>query len=192
MKYLRRFNESVDDTKSILIDGFETLMSNTHLVQDQVRSNLDNFLNDLDVEKFESRFGKIVKFLGAGVFGSVYQLDNDKVIKFTFDFHEAPFLYEYCMTQNIKGFVTVDDVFKIKFGETNAYIIVRDPIQVVNNKREYENKIQIAKDAMYNIDGGWRGTHSGNFGIQNGEVVLYDGFSKNVEVDETKIPILEL
>ena len=192
MKYLKKFNENLNGTKGNLLDGLNTLMQNTHLVQDQVRHNLDGFLDGLDVNKFESKFGKITKFLGAGVFGAVYQLDSVKILKITFDFHEAPFLYEYCQLQKIDGLVKVDSVFKIKFGDTNAYLIVRDPIEVITNRNEYQDEIRKAKDAMYNIDKKWRGTHRGNFGVQNGEVVLYDGFSKNAPVDETKIPFLEL
>jgi len=188
MKYLKRFNENIDNTKTILQDGFDTLMNNTHLVQDQVRHNLDAFLDGLDINKLETKIGKIVKFLGSGVFGTVYQLDTGKVLKFTFDFHEAPFVYEYCKLQGIDGFVKVDDVFKIKFGNTNAYIIIRDPIQIVKRGED----TQKAKEAMYKISPSWRGTHPGNFGTQNGEVVLYDGFSKDAKVDETKIPFLEL
>ncbi len=192
MKYLKRFNESYDDTKEILRDGFDTLMINTHLVQDQVRDNLDTFLDNFDPIKLENKFGKIVKFLGAGVFGAVFQLDNGKILKITFDFHEAPFLYEYCKLKNTEGFVKVDDVYEINFGDTSAYIIVRDPIEVVKNQTTLKDEIQKAKDAMYRIDKNWRGTHAANFGIQNGEVVLYDGFSKNAKVDKNKIPFLEL
>jgi len=192
MKYLRKFNEDIDtldETKTILKDGFETLMFNTHLVQDQVRQNLDAFLDGLDTNKFESKFGKIKSFLGAGVFGAVFQLDNNKVLKITFDFHEAPFLYQYCKLDKTPGFVKVDDVFKIKFGNTNAYIVVRDPVEFT---KATDEEIQRAKDAMYKISPVWRGTHAGNFGKQNGEVVLYDGFCKKAQVDETKIPFLEL
>ena len=194
MKYLKKFIEGRSDlepTKSILLDGLETLMNNTHLVQDQVRSNLDKFLGELDTNKLQKKFGKIVKFLGVGVFDAVYQLDNGKILKITFDFHEAPFLYQYCKVKKIPGLVKVDDVYKIKFGDTNAYIIIRDPIQVVKNK-EYPKEIKRSENAMYNISPVWRGTHEGNFGIQNGEVVLYDGFCKKAPVDESKIPILEL
>jgi len=192
MKYLNKFNESTNETKSILRDGFDMLIENTHLIQDQVRHNLDAFLDGLDVNKFENKFGGISKFLGAGVFGSVYQLDNGKILKITFDFHEAPFLYEYCQLNKIDGFVKVDAVYKIKFGNTSAYTIVRDPVQVITNRSEYQDEIRKAKDAMYKISPDWRGTHSGNFGVQNGEVVLYDGFCKDAPVNEKKIPILEL
>jgi hypothetical protein len=148
-----------------------------------------SFLDNLNVNKFENKFGKIVKFLGTGVFGAVYKLENGKVLKITFDFHEAPFLYKYCKLQKIKGFVKVDDVYKIKFGNTNAYIIVRDPVEFT---KATDEEIEKAKDAMFKISPVWRGTHSGNFGKQNGEVVLYDGFCKKAKVDETKIPFLEL
>jgi ribonuclease HI len=87
--------------------------------------------------------------------------------------------------------VQVDDVYKIKFGNTNAYLIIRDPIQVVKNKK-YPEEIKKAESAMYKISPSWRGTHEGNFGMQNNKVVLYDGFCKKAKVDETKIPSLEL
>ncbi|NPV13206.1 MAG: hypothetical protein HPY57_15675 [Ignavibacteria bacterium] len=191
MKYLKKIESYLEPIKSILITGFETLMYNTHLVQDQVRNNLDDFISELDTKKFEAKFGKITKFLGAGVFGAVFQLNNGKILKITFDFHEAPFLYEYCKLKRTPGLVKIDDVFKIKFGDTNAYIITRDPIQVVKNK-DYPEEIKRAQDAMYKISPIWRGTHEGNFGIQNGEVVLYDGFCKKAKVDESKIPFLDI
>ena len=194
MKYLKFYESllpNMDSTREILLDGFETLMNNTHLVEEQVNENLDDFLDNLDINKLESQFGKIKKFLGAGVFGCVFQLDNGKVLKFTFDFHEAPFLYEYCKLNQTEGFVKVDDVYKIDFGHTNCYIIVRDPIEVITNQIKYKEEIQKAKDAMYRMDKMWRGTHDGNFGIQNGKVVLYDGFSKNVPVNEKLIPRYE-
>ena len=108
---------------------------------------------------------------------------------------EAPFLYKYCLHGKTEGFVNVDSVYKIDFGLTNAYIIVRDPITEVfdyRSSKKYRNEIQKAKQAMYEIDPNWRGTHYANLGIQNGKVVLYDGFSKNAEVDESSIPILKL
>jgi len=45
---------------------------------------------------------------------------------------------------------------------------------------------------MYKMDSNWRGTHPGNYGIQNGSVVLYDGFSKNIKVDESIIPKINI
>ena len=190
MKYLKKY-EHFDDEKLILKQGFTQLMENTHLVEEQVNDNLDQFLDELDIEKFNHLF-RITKFLGAGTFGAVFQMENGKILKITFDYLEAPFLYEYCKLQNIDGFVKVDDVFKINFGETFAYIIVRDPVQTNLNYREYSEEIQHAKDAMYKISTSWRGTHPENFGLQNGKVVLYDGFCKKVKVDETKIPFLKL
>jgi hypothetical protein len=193
MKYLKKFNENNINLNQlkILRYGFEILMNNTHLIENQIKNNLDNFLNEFNIIKFNFKFGKIIKFLGAGVFGAVYKLDNKKIIKITFDFHEAPFLYQYC-NGNIKGLVKIDKIFKIKFGNSNAYIIIRDPITLINNKIKYKNEIEIAKNAMYNISPEWRGTHSENFGLQNGKVVLYDGFCKKTPVDEKKIPFLEL
>ena len=195
MKYLKKFNEGRSDletSKAILYDGFEMLMKNTHLVQEQVRENLDNFIDNLNINKLENKFGKIKKFLGAGVFGAVFQLDNGKVLKITFDFHEAPFLYKYCKLNKTTGFVEVDEVYKIKFGNTNAYIITRNPIEVLPNLDDYESEVENAKNAMYRISPEWRGTHPGNFGFQNGKVVLYDGFCKKAKVDEKQIPFLDL
>lgn len=193
MKYLKSYEKlNLDDTKTILKKGFETLIHNTHLVQDQVSQNLVEFLDNFDPIKIDSKYGEIIKFLGAGVFGSVFQLDSGKILKITFDFHEAPFIYEYCKLKKIDGFVKVDDVYNINFGDTTAYLIFRDPIEVITNQDNYREDIQKAKDTMYRIDKNWRGTHSGNFGIQNGEVVLYDGFSKNVKVNENEIPFLLL
>jgi len=192
MRYLKRFNESVENVKSILTDGFETLMYNTHLVKDQVNNNLEEFLEETDFSKLESKFGKITKFLGAGVFGAVFQLNSGKILKITFDFHEAPFLYEYCKLKRIPGLVKVDDVFKIKFGKTNAYVIIREPVLVITDHSKYEEGVKRAEVAMYKISPAWRGTHVGNFGMQDGEVVLYDGFCKKAPVNENKIPFLQL
>ena len=97
MKYLKRFNESTSiDVDKILRKGFKELIERSHIVSDQVEDNMDKFIEEFDVEKFENKFGKIKEFLGVGVFGSVFSLDNGKIFKITFDFHEAPFLYEYC------------------------------------------------------------------------------------------------
>lgn len=190
MKYLKRFNENFKiDEKEILRFGFETLMDNTHLVEDQVNDNLDKFLDELNLNKLETEVGKIVKFLGAGVFGAVFQLESGKAMKITFDFHEAPFVYKNCKQQETDGLVKVDEVYKIKFGDTNAYIIIRDSLTFDDTTDEEKQK---AKDAMYKISPVWRGTHPENFGRQNGKVVLYDGFCKKAPVDETEIPFLDL
>jgi len=198
MKYLKTYKENLETNSiiNIMEFGFKQLIRNTHLVGEQVKLNMYDFLSDLDVQKFENKFGKIIEFLGAGVFGAVFALENGKVLKITFDFHEAPFLYKYCLHGKTEGFVDVDSVYKIDFGSTSAYIIVRDELEQVFNNfkylREYKDEIEIAKQSMYNIDPNWRDTHLENLGIQNGKVVLYDGFSKNAEVDEKSIPKLNI
>ena len=198
MKYLKRFNESTSsDVDKILRKGFKELIERSHIVSDQVEDNMDKFIEEFDVEKFENKFGKIKEFLGVGVFGSVFSLDNGKtckIFKITFDFHEAPFLYEYCFLKKTPGFVIVDGVWKIKFGNTNAYLIVRDPVRVLehNEFSKHIKEVRSVEKAMYDISPNWRGTHMGNYAFQDGKVVLYDGFCKKAIVDETKIPLLEL
>ncbi len=51
----------------------------SHIVSEQVKNNMNKFIESFDVEKFESKFGKIKEFLGVGVFGAVFSLDNGKV-----------------------------------------------------------------------------------------------------------------
>lgn len=197
MKHLKKFNELVSNDemkKTILREGFESLILQSHIVSEQVKNNIDNFIETLDIEKFESKFGNITEFLGAGVFGSVFSLSNGKIFKVTFDFHEAPFLHKYCMLKKTQGFVKVDLVYRINFGDTKAYLILRNPVQVLEYKDFSLHKVgvKIAEKSMYDISPNWRGTHAGNFAFQDGEVVLYDGFCKKALVDETKIPFLEL
>ena len=135
MKHLKKFNElsSNNDvlSKIILREGFESLIKRSHIVSEQVKNNLDKFIESFDVEKFESKFGKIKEFLGAGVFGAVFSLSNEKVFKITFDFHEAPFLYEWCFLKKTPGLVKVDGVWKIPFGDSEAYLILRSPVEVL-------------------------------------------------------------
>jgi hypothetical protein len=195
MKHLRKFNEMVSSSpKDILRKGFRSLIMRSHIVSEQVESNIDQFIDSLDIERFESRFGKIQEFLGAGVFGAVFSLDNGKVFKITFDYHEAPFLYEYCMLHKTPGFVKVDGVWKIPFGDTEAYLILRSPVEVLEYRdfSTHEDEVEKAANSMYDISPNWRGTHNGNYAFQDGEVVLYDGFCKKAVVDETKVPFLEL
>jgi hypothetical protein len=198
MKHLKKFNELSSNNdqlvKSILREGFESLIKRSHIVSEQVKNNLDKFIESFDVEKFESKFGKIKEFLGAGVFGAVFSLSTEKVFKITFDFHEAPFLYEWCFLKKTPGLVKVDGVWNIKFGDTNAYLILRSPVEVLEfiDFSKNEDAVEMAEKAMYDISPNWRGTHRGNFAFQDGEVVLYDGFCKKARVDETKIPLLEL
>jgi len=196
MKHIRKFNElaSSSTSKDILRKGFRSLIMRSHIVSEQVENNMDKFIDYLDIERFESRFGKIQEFLGAGVFGAVFSLDNGKVFKITFDYHEAPFLYEYCMLHKTPGFVKVDGVWKIPFGDTEAYLILRSPVEVLEYRdfSTHEAEVEKAANSMYDISPNWRGTHNGNYAFQDGEVVLYDGFCKKAVVDETKVPFLEL
>jgi hypothetical protein len=198
MRHLKRFNELTSNNdvlaKSLLRKGFQALIMRSHIVSEQVENNMDKFIDSLDIERFESKFGKIQEFLGAGVFGAVFSLDNGKVFKITFDYHEAPFLYEYCLLKQTPGFVKVDGVWNIKFGDTNAYLILRSTVDVLEfgEFSTHKDEVEMAEQAMYDISPNWRGTHRGNFAFQDGEVVLYDGFCKKAAVDETKIPLLEL
>jgi len=195
MRHLKKFNEMVSsNTKDILRKGFRSLIMRSHIVSEQVENNMDKFIDSLDIERFEMRFGKIGEFLGAGVFGAVFSLDNGKVFKITFDYHEAPFLYEWCMVKKTKGFVKVDGVWKIPFGDSEAYLILRDPVRVLEFSEfsTHEDEVEMAEQAMYDISPNWRGTHNGNYAFQDGEVVLYDGFCKKAAVDGTKVPLLEL
>lgn len=198
MKHLKKFNELTSNNdvlvKSLLRKGFEALIMRSHIVSEQVRNNIDKFIESFDVERFESKFGKIKEFLGVGVFGAVFSLDNGKVFKITFDYHEAPFLYEWCMVKKTPGFVKVDGVWKIPFGDSEAYLILRDPVRVLEFSEfsTHEDEVEMAEKAMYDISPNWRGTHRGNFAFQDGEVVLYDGFCKKALVDGTKVPLLDL
>ena len=198
MRHLKRFNELTSNNdvlaKSLLRKGFQALIMRSHIVSEQVENNMDKFIDSLDIERFEMKFGKIQEFLGAGVFGAVFSLDNGKVFKITFDYHEAPFLYEYCLLKQTPGFVKVDGVWNIKFGDTNAYLILRSTVDVLEfgEFSTHKDEVEMAEQAMYDISPNWRGTHRGNFAFQDGEVVLYDGFCKKAAVDETKIPLLEL
>ena len=198
MKYLKKFNESSSNNdqlaKSILRKGFDALIMRSHIVSEQVKNNLDMFIESFDVEKFESKFGKIKEFLGAGVFGAVFSLDNEKVFKITFDFHEAPFLYEWCFLKKTPGLVKVDGVWKIPFGDSEAYLILRSPVEVLeySDFSKHDVEVERAANSMYDISPNWRGTHNGNYAFQDGEVVLYDGVCKKALVDGTKVPVLEL
>lgn len=197
MKYLKKINEMTGhdtSTKRILREGFDYLIRRSHLVSEQVSSNLNKFIDSLDIERFEVLFGKIDGFLGAGVFGAVFSLENGKIFKITFDYHEAPFLYEYCLLKKTPGFVKVDGVWNIEFGDTNAYLILRSAVSLLDYRdfSEHEDEIENAENAMYYISPGWRGTHRDNFAFQDREIVLYDGFCKKTPVDEKKIPLLKL
>jgi 8-oxo-dGTP pyrophosphatase MutT (NUDIX family) len=192
----------------ILKDGLKKLF-HSHIVGQQVQDNLDSFINNLDTAAFEVSFGEPVKFLGNGVFGSVFSLRNNKILKITFDYREAPFLNKYCINGKTPGLVNVDSVSKIKFGNIYAYITIRDNITVYKDVNKINtafnlistkghtdvkeiNNIMIALNAMYKIDPKWRGTHANNIGIQNGKIVLYDGFSKNIKLDDFDIPYVDI
>ncbi len=203
-----------DDDLKILRNGLQNVRRKSHLVSGQIKNNIDEFIENLSVDKFREEFGKIKKFLGAGVFGAAFELSGSKVLKFTFDYHEAPFLYDLSKSP-LKGMVSVDKVVAFSFGDSTAYGIVRDPltpapqskhssnIRVVLQDlksgkfdKKYDSKIKrqakTALMAMYNMDPSWRGTHLDNLGIQNGRVVLFDGFSKGVEKSASKVPKVDL
>lgn len=203
-----------EDDLQVLRHGLEKLQRKSHLVAGQVRNNKDHFLNNVDIEKFRKEFGEIKKFLGAGVFGAAFKLKNDKVFKLTFDYHEAPFLNDLQRNPR-EGMVEVDKVVSFPFGDTTAYGVVRDALipvpstkfssevrKVIRDlkagrfEKEYQTKKAMeAKKAllsMYEMDPDWRGTHIDNLGVQNGEIVLFDGFSKGVEMNASSVPTINL
>lgn len=210
---LKEQKQDHEDIK-ILRRGLSSVQSRSHLVSDQIRKNIDQFFDNLSREEFVKEFGRVKDFLGAGVFGAAYKLQDGKVLKVTFDYHEAPFLYDLMQSPK-EGMVDVDKVSAFPFGDTTAYGIVRDPLTPVTEtqyrsevrevlsdmkrgrfNKEYETqKKKEAKTAlmsMYEMDPNWRGTHLENLGIQNGRVVLYDGFSKGVEKSASKVPTTDL
>ncbi len=216
---MEELNEnSVQNIKNIIRDGLETVSRTSHLIHDQINDNLDEFLNELNVGILTQSVGEIQDVLGYGVFGAVFQLNNGKALKITFDYHEAPFLYEYGLKTKRKGIVKVDKIFKIKFGYTYAYLIVRDDLdfsldknltsdvienlqknvidsEMVNKYREIGGDsygIFLALKSMYDIDSNWRGTWYANLAKQKGNVVLYDGFSKHIKLSDSDIPLLNL
>lgn len=197
-----------------LRSGLQKVRRKSHLVSSQIKNNIDEFIENLSDDKFRKEFGKIKKFLGAGVFGAAFELQSGKVLKFTFDYHEAPFLHDLSKSP-VKGMVNVDKVAAFSFGDSTAYGIVRDPltpapqskhssdIRVVlrdlksrkfdkNYDSEIKKQAKTALRAMYNRDPSWRGTHLDNLGIQNGRVVLFDGFSKGVEKSASNVPKVDL
>ena len=105
MKHLKRFNESSNEqlVKSVLRGGFEALVMRSHIVSDQVEDNMDKFIEEFDIEKFENKFGKIKEFLGVGVFGSVFSLDTGKIFKITFDFKEKEYILVFLLRFNGGG-----------------------------------------------------------------------------------------
>lgn len=203
-----------ESTVEVLSPGFDAVKRISHLVTDQIRDNENHFFESLDVDKFHKTFGRPKSFLGAGVFGAVYDIGSGKVLKITFDYREAPFLYK--LSKNpVDGMVRVDMVKRFPFGQAEAYGIVRDDLTPITRTKhrdsaykvledmkygdreiEYddsvEREIQSALKSMYEMDPNWRGTHVENLGIQNGDIVLYDGFSKNVKYDPSIIPSVDL
>jgi len=207
-------SEADNEDVKVLRDGLRNVRRRSHLVSGQIKKNIDEFIENLSIEKFQKEFGKIKKFLGAGVFGAAFELQGGKVLKFTFDYHEAPFLHGLSKSP-VKGMVNVDKALAFSFGDSTAYGIVRDPltpapqskhssdIRVVLRDlksgkfdKDYNSKIKkqakTALMAMYDMDPSWRGTHLDNLGIQNGRVVLFDGFSKGVEKSALKVPKVNL
>lgn len=182
----------------LIQEGLDELLQTTHLVGSQVQDNIRAYVETFDDNKFSRKVGTITKFLGSGVFGAVFQLSDGKTFKMTFDFKEAPFLYVYCYKAHTPGFVEVDRMYEDKFGNSKCFYIVRDPIKKITDKGKVDqvlwdyksgkrnmtytdplqNGVSKALQTMYNMDGEWRGTHAANLAIQNGQVVLYDGFSK--------------
>lgn len=207
-------NENEDRAKDVLRKGLLNLLNTSHLVQKQVLNNLDTFIDNLNMAKFFTHFGRPIKFLGSGVFGSVFDIGRGKVLKITLDYVEAPFLYEL-LSNPINGMVTVDKVARFDFGESEAYGIVRDDLTPITKTKyrgkasevmddiewrdeylDYEDPVKIevkkALQSMFDMDPNWRMTHIENLGFQNGNVVLYDGFSKNVVYPTSSIPKVDL
>ena len=224
MKYLNtkaeflNENNGSESIKQILREGLMAVANESHLVSQQITDNIEEFLSTLNVGLLTEAVGDIKGVLGTGMFGAVFQLDNKRAMKFTFDYREAPFLYEYGLKNRTKGIVKVDKVFKIKFGDTFAYLIVRTELKFIKNNRivksvisdlkrngvgedmikryrdagGLEYKIFLALKSMYDIDPNWRGTWYANIAKQKSAVVLYDGFSKNIKLSDEEIPFLEL
>lgn len=191
-------------------NGLHHLISTTHLVADQIKNNIEEYKSNFNEHKFSNKIGSIKSFLGSGVFGAVFRLSDNKTFKLTLDHKEAPFLYKYCYQNNTPGFVVVDKMYTDQFGDSHCFYIVREQIKKISDSQKvnavisdyknggrnlkYENDgikngVSFALQAMYNIDNDWRGTHSENVAIQNGKIVLYDGFSKkatpsNVNVEK--------
>ena len=197
-----------------LRSGLQEVRRKSHLVSSQIKKNIDEFFKNLSIEKFQKEFGKIKKFLGAGVFGAAFELSSGKVLKFTFDYHEAPFLHDLSKS-TVEGMVSVDKARAFSFGDSTAYGVVRDPLTPAPQSKHSSDIRKVLRDlksgrfdknydseimrqaktalmAMFDMDPGWRGTHLDNLGIQNGRVVLFDGFSKGVEKSASKVPKVDL
>jgi len=211
IKFQNLLTEQDQDLKEKLKRGLKRVASVSHLVTSQINNNLNKFIENLDTEDFKAEFGDIKDVLGVGVFGAVFDLEGGKVLKITFDYHEAPFLFD--LSKNARdGMVNVDKVVAFPFGDSKAYGIVRDGLTPIDESSYRRDANQVMRDlkrgrfdksykdkikrniknalmSMYQMDSNWKGTHVGNLGIQNGNVVLYDGFSKNVDENESKIPV---
>lgn len=180
-------------------NGLEKLKSTTHLIQNQIEDNIKLYEKQFNENKFKNKIGNIKSFLGSGVFGAVFSIDNNKVFKLTFDFKEAPFLKKYCLDEPVDGFVKIDRIYKDNFGHQKVFYVIRDNLQPITeirlinevisdykngNIKQYTNDIQkgvaFSINQMLKLDPNWRITHYENFAIQNETVVLYDGFSKNI------------
>lgn len=189
---------AVNRNIQLIQEGLVELLKTTHLVKSQILDNMREYIASFDDKKFSRKIGTIKKFYSSGVFGSAFQLNDGKTFKLTFDFKEVPFLYMYSYKSHVPGFVVVDKIYEDDFGDSKCFYIVRDPVQKIIESDKVEEvisdykkgkrnvsytdplKTEVSKSlqAMYTMDPNWRGTHFNNIAIQNGKVVLYDGFSK--------------
>lgn len=203
-----------EEVISTLREGLERVARTSHLITSQIRDNKEQFLENLDVDKFISEFGKPTGILGVGVFGAVFDLSGRKALKITFDYYEAPFLYK--ISKNPRdGIVDIDKVVSFSFGDSTGYAIVRDELTPITQTDYYsearsvlrdmkggkrnksynstkKQEVKRALEPMYEMDPNWDGTHIENLGVQGGEVVLYDGFSKNISVSKDSVPSVNL
>lgn len=189
----------------------------SHIVQSQITDNIEVFLSNLDIDKFRDIYGNITGIVGYGAFGCVFKLSNNNVMKITFDYKEAPFLYKYSIIEKVPSIVKVHKIDKIKFGNTYAYVIIRDSIKMIKNDRIVNDVINFLKmnklsadtethfkkiggleykiykvlESIYKIDNNWRGTSSENIGVQKGRIVLFDGFPKNIDLDDSMIELVD-
>jgi hypothetical protein len=185
-----------------IIFGLKRLYDSSHLVKQQIVENVSLYEKNFDNSKFINKIGNINKFVASGVFGCVFDLSNNKILKITLDRHEAPFLQKYCIDNKTPGFVSIDRIYEDVFGTSKIYYIIREQIHQITDKikiqqviddyksgdrnikydNDIKNGISFALQAMYNIDNNWRGTHINNLAYQNEKIVLYDGFSKNAPI----------
>jgi len=225
MRYLNSkleflYESNHDNSYKIIRNGIIKLSETSHILDsEKTKYNLELFLKSLDIKKLTNTIGgNIINVLGTGVFGCAFSLDNKKVMKITFDYREAPFIYKYGYQSETNGIVKIDDIFKIKFGEIYAFIIIRDPLKMLSDINITNDVIDDLKlngvtndiitkytklggikyeifkalKSMYDIDPTWRGTHAMNIAIQGNNIVLYDGFSKNIKLSDESIPNLDI